>query len=119
MASKRSDDAAKAIAGAIAIGILGAAMADHHRGRDDYRPHPRIGRDENAVGTCMHHANKIVSRSPGGLYARLKHVRRVESRGNGKTLVVAAITGVYEFGKKTSRVRCVVKNHRIVKFKYN
>jgi len=114
-----SSDTAKAIGAAIAIGILGAAVADHHREREYYVPHPVIGPDENAVGTCIHHADRIVRKAPGGLYARLDRVKAVKQRDNGRTAVKAVLTGVYQWGQKPSDVRCVVKNHRVVKFDYN
>ena len=112
-------DTAKAIGAAIAIGILGAAVAHSNRNREYYTPHPVIGSGENAVGTCMHHADRILRKAPGGLYVRLDRVKKVEQRGNGRIVVKAIMTGVYQWGQKPSDVRCVVKNHRVVKFDYN
>ena len=41
--SAANDDTAKAIAGVIALGLLGAAIADdqHNRGHEGYTPQPR------------------------------------------------------------------------------
>lgn len=114
-----SKDTAKAIGAAIAIGILGAAVAHHHREREYYEPHPVIGFDENAVGTCIHHADRIVRKAPGGLYVRLNRVKAIKQRDNGRTVVNAILTGVYQWGQKPSDVRCVVKNHRVVRFDFN
>lgn len=110
---------AKAIGAAIALGILGAAVANHHREREYYEPHPVIGPQENAVGTCLHHADRIVRKAPGGLYVRLERVKAIKRRDNGRTVVNAILTGVYQWGQKPSDVRCVVKNHRVVKFDFN
>ena len=60
--SANNDDAVAAIAGIIALGVIGAAVGkhQHQQGYEDYRPHPQLHSDENAVGTCMHHTEKLV-----------------------------------------------------------
>lgn len=119
-AGKKNDEAAAAIAGVIALGLLGAAAASHQHDQDyeEYRPHPRFHPDENAVGTCMHHAKRLV-KNAGGHHTRLNNVNKIEAKPNGRTVVVFHATGYYDFGRKKSKVRCVVKNHRIVNFKFN
>lgn len=116
--SAKNKDRAEAIAGIIALGLLGAAAAQHQhdQGHEHYRPHPRFHPDENAVGTCMHHAKRTVKRA-GGFRIKLNNVSKVASKPNGRTVVLFEATGYYDFGHKRSRIRCVVKNHRIVKFK--
>lgn len=115
---KHSGEVAGAIAGVIALGILGAAVGRHQRDNDTYESHPSLHPDENAVGTCMHHTIRTVKKA-GGHYAQLDNVDRVETKPNGNTVVVFHATGFYDFGSKQSRVRCVIKNHRVTKFKYN
>lgn len=115
---KHHGKTARAIAGIVALGMLGAAVGHHQRKNEYYDPHPALHPDENAVGTCMHHAKRLV-REAGGHHARLNRVNRVEAKPNGRTVVVFHATGFYDFGAKKSKVRCVVKHHRIVKFKFN
>ncbi|MCP5085191.1 MAG: hypothetical protein GY952_00050 [Rhodobacteraceae bacterium] len=114
------DDFAKALAGVVAVGIIGAALADHqhNRGEEEYKRHPKVHADENAVGRCMHRTKKRVKKA-GGYKAKLNHVRHVRANGDGKTKVDMVVTGYYSFGHKTSDVHCVVKNHKIVSFKHN
>lgn len=115
---KHSGEVAGAIAGIIALGLLGATVGRHQRDNEYYEPHPALHPDENAVGNCMHHTTRIVKKA-GGHYAQLDNVDKIEAKPNGNTVVVFHATGFYDFGSKQSRVRCVVKNHRVIKFKYN
>lgn len=109
----------QALGKAIAAGILGAAVAHHHRNDERYWHHAEVSDRENAIGVCVHHANKIVKKSIGGLYAQLDRVKRVKERGWHQFVVRADITGVYRFGDKTSHVVCKTEGHRVVSFKYN
>ena len=113
------DEKAAAIVGIIALGLLGAAAASHQheQGHEEYRHHPRLHKDENAVGACMHHAKRLVKRA-GGHHTRLNRVDRINHRNNGSTVVVFHATGYYDFGRKMSKIRCVVRNHKIAKFDY-
>ena len=115
---KHRGEVAGAIAGIIALGMLGAAVGHHQRSNQYYDPHPALSPDENAVGTCMHHAKRLV-RNAGGHYARLDSIDSVRHKSHGKTIVRFHATGFYDFGSKRSKVRCEVKHHRIVKFKFN
>ena len=56
MAKDKDGDRAAAVAGVIALGLLGAAVAQHQHGKghEEYRHHPKLHADENAVGACMH-----------------------------------------------------------------
>lgn len=118
--SAANDDTAKAIAGIIALGVLGAAVADHQhdRGYEDYKPHPKLHADENAVGKCMHRGKRTLKKA-GGYRLVLNHVNSVHAKANGSTHVSMVVTGYYPVGHKTSDVICVVKNHKIIKFKFD
>ena len=120
MAKDKDGERAAAIAGVIALGLLGAAVAQHQHkeGHDEYRHHPKLHSDENAVGACMHRARRMVKRA-GGHNAKLNKVDRVRKRDNGNTVVVFHATGYYDFGHKRSKVRCVVKNHKVIKFEFS
>ena len=117
--SAKDDDVAKAIAGIVAIGIIGAAIADHQHksGHDVYSAHPRVHPDENAVGACMHHGKRLVEKA-GGNYFQLDNVDRVDVQG-ADTVVVFEATGFYDFGAKSSVVRCTVRNSQVVAFDYS
>ena len=118
--SAANDDTANAIAGVIALGVLGAAVAHHQhdRGYDEYKSHPKLHPDENAVGKCMHRGKKELKKA-GGYRLDLNHVDSVRAQNNGSTHVSMVVTGYYPAGHKTSDVICVVKNHKITSFKYN
>jgi hypothetical protein len=118
--SAADEDTANAIAGIIALGVLGAAVAHHQhdRGYEDYKRHPKLHPDENAVGNCMHRGKKELKRA-GGYRLDLNHVDSVRAHSDGSTHVSMVVTGYYAAGHKTSDVNCVVKNHKITSFKYN
>lgn len=115
---RHSGEVAGAIAGVIALGILGAAVGHHQRDNESYESHPALHPDENAVGTCMHHAIRLVKKA-GGHYAQLDNVDKVVLKPNGNTVVVFHASGFYDFGRKQSKIRCVIRDHRITKFKFN
>lgn len=116
---EKHHDTAATIAGVVALGVLGAALASHQhrRGEDEYTPHPRFHPDENAVGRCMHRAEREVQRA-GGHYVQLDDVQDVNYKNNGKTVVQMRVTGFYSFANKTSSVRCVVNRGRVTRFEY-
>lgn len=116
---KNHDDTAAKIVGVVALGVLGAALASHQhrRGEVEYRPHPRLHPDENAVGRCMHKAEREVQKA-GGHYVELNDVQDVNYKRNGKTVVRMRVTGFYSFTNKTSNVRCVVNRGRVTKFEF-
>lgn len=118
--STANEDTAKAIAGIIALGVLGAAVAhhQHERGYEDYKNHPKLHPDENAVGKCMHRGKKELKRA-GGYRLDLNHVNNVRAENDGSTHVSMVVTGYYPAGHNTSDVICVVKNDRITSFQYN
>lgn len=118
--SAANEDAAKAIAGIIALGVLGNAVAhhQHERGYEDYKRHPRLHPDENAVGRCMHRGKREL-KNAGGYRLDLNHVNNVRAENDGSTHVSMVVTGYYPVGHKTSDVICVVKNDRISSFQYN
>lgn len=113
------NDLAGAVAGVVIAGILGAAVADHqhNEGHEDYRPHSRLHPDENAVGTCMHHGKRIVKKA-GGHSLQLDTIDSIDAQGDS-TVVVFEATGYYDFGSKSSVVRCTVRNHKVVSFDYS
>jgi len=119
-ADKRNRDRNAAIAGAVVLGLIGAAAAHSQDRRQyrEYRPRRGIRPDENAVGTCMLYTKRLV-REAGGYRARLNSVRRITNRSNGRTVVAFSATGFYDFGRKRSQVRCVVKNYRVINYSYN
>ncbi len=120
VADKRNRQKNAAIGAAIALGLIGA-MAAHEqdkRGNKRYRPRRNIRPSENAVGACMLRAKRLVRRA-GGYRTKLNTVRRLNHKPNGRTVVVFDATGFYDFGRKRSRIRCVVKNNRVIKFKFN
>jgi hypothetical protein len=116
--ARANEDAAKAIAGIIAIGLLGAAIGKHQakEGHDNYTPHPRVHADENAVGACMHNGELIVRRA-GGYSFELEDIRDIHVKGD-ITVVTFHGTGYYTYGHKTSLVQCQVRNHRVISFNY-
>ena len=121
-ASYANDDTAKAIAGIIALGLLGAAVAQdqHDRGHEEYTAHPRLHPDENAVGHCVHRGKHLVKKAGGNRF-NLDHVNDISVNGDGSTHVSFVGTGYYVYGHKTSDVICVVKNGKVasLKFKFN
>ncbi|MCF6321918.1 MAG: hypothetical protein L3J32_09150 [Rhizobiaceae bacterium] len=120
-AKGKNDDAAAAIAGIIALGVLGAAISRNQRkqGVEEYRPHPKIRYDENAVGACLFRAESLV-RGAGGSTAQLNSVKNIQLANNGDTIVTMTATGVYPAGSKTSDIYCVVGNdHRVRDFRFN
>ena len=112
-------DTAAALAGIVALGVIGAAIGhdQHRRGDEDYTNHPRVHPDENAVGRCMHRAKRLVKKA-GGDHVELDHVADVKMLNNGNTVVRMQVTGYYPFASKTSNVRCVVHNNKIKKFEF-
>ncbi len=108
-----------AIAGIIALGLLGAAAAKHqHReNREDYTPHPMLHEDENASGRCMHKAERQISKV-GGYSASLDRVDHVKVNDRGQTVVKMHVTGYFPAGNKTTAVRCVIEDGRILKFEH-
>lgn len=120
-ASAQANDGAAAIAGIIALGVLGAAISrdQHKQGVKEYRPHPSVHYDENAVGACLYRAESLV-RGAGGFTAQLNSVKNIQLANNGDTIVTMTATGVYPAGSKTSDVYCVVgADHRIRDFRFN
>lgn len=118
--SYANDDTAKAIAGVIALGLLGAAVADHQheRGYEEYKAHPKLHADENAVGHCAHRAKRMVKKA-GGYKFKLNHVDNIRVSDNGATHVSFVGTGYYDFGHKTSDIKCVVAGGKIKKFNFD
>lgn len=119
LADKKSDNAAKALAGIVALGVLGAAVAEHQHdeGYNAYRPHPDLPPNENVVGICMHYGLNIVKRA-GGYDFELEDVRRIDRAGS-TSIVTFYGTGYYPRGKKTSLVECQVRANKVVAFNYN
>lgn len=119
-ANKESDDVAKALAGVIAAGVLGAAIAkhQHERGDEEYTPHPKVHADENAIGRCMHKSLSTVKKG-GGYDLELEHVKSVKAASDGSTRVEFVATGYYPTGHKTSDILCVVKNGKVTSLKHN
>lgn len=118
-ANETSDNAAKALVGIVALGVIGNAIAkhQHQQGYEEYRPHPSIHPDENAVGACIHNGERIVHRA-GGWDFRLEDVREVYVQGN-ITHVVFHGTGYYSYGHKTSLVQCQVRHGKVIHFNYS
>lgn len=118
--AQADDDTAMAIAGVIALGLLGAAVASdqHDRGHEKYTPHPKLHVDENAVGRCAHRAKRKV-KNAGGYNFKVNHVNSVKAEKNGSTHVSFVGTGYYSFGHKTSDIRCVIKNHKVSSFRFD
>ena len=119
-ASDASDDFAKALAGVVALGVLGAAAGkhQHQQGYNNYRAHPQLHPDENAVGACMHYSQRIVDRA-GGYSFDLDRVQSIDLLGDGVTQVRMIGTGYYDNGSKTSRIVCNVRNSTVIGFNYN
>lgn len=119
MANETSDNAAKAIAGIVALGVIGNAIAkhQHQQGYEEYKPHPQVHPDENAVGACIHNGERIVARA-GGWDFRLEDVREVYVQGD-ITHVVFHGTGYYSYGHKTSLVQCQVRHGKVIHFNYS
>ena len=119
-AQAKDGENTEAIAGIIALGLLGAAVADyqHDEGHEEYTHHPKLHPDENAVGKCLHRAKKEV-KNAGGHYTELNNVDKVKAKEDGKTVVVFHATGYYGFGHKESKIRCVIKDGKIVKFTHD
>ncbi len=114
----RRNKAGKIIGAAVAIGVLGAALADQHRYDEAYGHDSEISDKENAVGLCVHRGSRLVHKA-GGDHMRLNRVNSVDVKDNARIVVKAVMTGYYDAGNKTSDVRCVVKDNRIVKFTHN
>ncbi|MEM8631927.1 MAG: hypothetical protein AAGF74_11870, partial [Pseudomonadota bacterium] len=52
----------------VAAGVLGAAIAEHHHKHgSEYRNHPGVSDQENAIGLCMHRTQRAMSNQ--GYYA--------------------------------------------------
>ncbi|MFC4667545.1 hypothetical protein ACFO5X_03165 [Seohaeicola nanhaiensis] len=119
MANETSDNAAKAIAGIVALGVIGNANAkhQHQRGYEEYKPHPQVHRDENTVGACIHNGERIAARA-GGWDFRLEGVREVYVQGD-ITHVVFHGTGYYSYGHNTSLVQCPVRHGKVIHFNYS
>lgn len=120
LADKKSDNAAKALVGIVALGVLGAAVAEHQHdeGYQDYRPHPDLPPNENVIGICIHYGLNIVKRA-GGYDFELEDVRRIDRAGS-TSIVTFYGTGYYPRGQhKTSLVECQVRANKVVAFNYN
>ncbi|MGR3661810.1 MAG: hypothetical protein ACU0CA_11585 [Paracoccaceae bacterium] len=115
-----NDDTANAIAGIIALGVLGAAISEHQhrRGYDEYVTHPRLHPDENAIGRCMHKGKRAVKKA-GGYRMELENVNSIIVGKDGATHISFVATGYYPIGHKTSDVICVVKNGKVTSFNFN
>lgn len=118
--AQANEDTAKAIAGIIALGLLGAAIAEDqsNSSHPDYKPHPRVDPNENAVGACVHRATRKVKKA-GGSRLKLNKVNSVVAGSDGKTSVSIRVTGYYPALNKTSDVVCVVKNNKVVSYVNN
>lgn len=118
--SAAHNDVAKAVAGVVALGLLGAAVADnqHERGHEEYTAHPNLHADENAVGRCSHKAKRKVKKA-GGYKFKVNHVNSVRLANDGTTHVSFVGTGYYDFGHKTSDIVCVVKQGKVKSFVFN
>jgi len=115
-----NEDTAKAIAGIIALGAIGAAIAhdQHKNGHRQYTNHPKVHAEENAVGRCMYRVKNEV-KNAGGYRANLDHVKSVNTAGSGALDVKMVVTGYYDFGHRTSDVNCTVHNNKVSKFSYH
>lgn len=111
------NDTAKAVAGVIALGLLGAAVADHQheRGHEDYTPHPQLHPDENAVGRCAHKGKRNVKKA-GGYKFKVKHVNSVRAADDGTTHVSFVGKSYYDYGHRTSDIICVVRGDKVERF---
>ena len=55
---------------ATALAIAAAQSANAHRDRENYGYNHGVGPKENAVGACIHRADRRVRRHPNGRFAR-------------------------------------------------
>lgn len=68
VAQGHSSKAAADVIAGIAIGVLGAAIAEHHhKNGSPYQDHPNVSRKENDVGRCMKRTHEAMSNQ--GFYA--------------------------------------------------
>ena len=117
--------AGKKVAIGIAVGIAATALAiaaarsaNAHRDRDYYGYNHGIGPRENAVGACIHRADRRVRRHRSGQYARLDAVKKIKRKG-GTYKVTMLVTNFYRNRARQRWVKCHVQYDRVVFFKYN
>ncbi len=103
---------------ATALAIAAAQSANTHRGRDNYGYNHGVGARENAVGACIHRADRRVQRHRRGQYARLDAVKDIKKKGN-KFKVTMLVTNFFANRAQQRWVKCHVKHDRVVFFKYN
>lgn len=103
---------------ATALAIAAAQSANAHRNRDNYGYNHGVGARENAVGACIHKADRRVRRHPNGQFARLDHVKKIKKKG-GRLKVTMLVTNVFAHRSRQRWVKCHVKHDRVVFFKYN
>ena len=118
--SSAHNDAAGIAAGIVAAGIIGAAIAKHQHknGYKQYKPHPNVTKEENAVGRCVHHGLSEVQNAGGDNFI-LDHVKNTSIKENGSVHVYMSATRYYSYGHRTSNVSCVVQDGEVVQFKYS
>lgn len=103
---------------ATALAIAAAQSANAHRNREYYGYNHGVGPKENAVGACIHRADRRIRRHPNGRFARLDHVKKVKRR-DGRLKVTMLVTNVFAHRSRQRWVKCHVKHDRVVFFKYN
>ncbi|WP_170379319.1 hypothetical protein [Ruegeria atlantica] len=116
----QADDAGKIIAG-VALGVLGASIAEHHHKHGSpYQKHPDVSPEENAVGLCMHRTKTAMTNQ--GYYAvDFERTLSYTTNSDGIDLIdleVARSKNTND-ARSTIKAHCAIQNDAVVNFRYS
>ncbi|MEX0329500.1 MAG: hypothetical protein AB3N07_12325 [Ruegeria sp.] len=119
-APARADDAGALIAG-VALGVLGASIAHHHHKHgSDYKKHPDVSPEENAIGLCMHRTHKAMANQ--GYYAvDFERTLSYTTNADGIDLIDLEVARSSDRSDARSYIKahCAIQNDEVVNFRYS
>lgn len=118
--SAQADDAGKLIAG-VALGVLGASIAEHHHKHGShYQKHPDVSPEENAIGLCMHRTHTAMTNQ--GYYAvDFERTLSYTTNADGIDLIDLEVARSSDATDARSYIKahCAIQNDAVVNFRYS
>jgi len=116
----QANDAGAVIAG-VALGVLGASIAEHHHKHGSkYHKHPHVSEEENDVGLCMHRTHSAMTNQ--GYYAvDFERTLSYTTNADGIDLVDLEVARSKDSNDQRSyiKVHCAIQNDEVVNFRYS
>ncbi len=110
-----------ALVAGVALGVLGASIAEHHHKHgSDYQKHPHVSEEENDIGLCMHRTHHAMANQ--GYYAvEFERVLSYETNSDGIDLIDLEVARSNRSNDARSHIKahCAIQDDKVVNFRYS